>query len=46
MKMNDAWQQKNQENKHKWFCGNQDAISFINGLFYCVELWDDLIDKD
>ena len=46
MNKDETWQQKNQENKHEWFCGNQEAINFINGLFYCVELWDDLIDKD
>lgn len=44
--MSDEWQIKNQENKRKWFLGNDLAISFINQLFFCVELWDDLIDKD
>lgn len=46
MKMNQEWQIENQANKHKWFLGNQEAIDFVNGLFYCVEFWDDLIDKD
>lgn len=44
--MSEKWQQKNQELKRKWFLGNEQAIRFINGLFYCVEVWDDLIDKD
>lgn len=46
MTMNDEWQIQNQINANKWFLGNQEAIDFINGLFYCIELWDDLIDKD
>jgi hypothetical protein len=46
MIMNDEWQVQNQLNKKKWFLGNQEAIDFVNGIFYCVEFWDDLIDKD
>ncbi len=44
--MSDEWQLQNQANKQRWFKGNQQAVNFINQLFYCVELWDDLIDKD
>lgn len=44
--MSEQWQIENQANKKRWFKGNNLAISFINQLFYCVELWDDLIDKD
>ena len=32
MNKDEAWQHKNQENKHDWFCGNQDAINFINQI--------------
>jgi|ERR1700742_134008 len=44
--MSNEWQVQNQENKKRWFLGNTEAINFINTLFYAVELWDDLIDKD
>ncbi len=44
--MSHEWQIQNQKNKARWFKGNEDAINFINQLFACVELWDDLIDKD
>lgn len=44
--MTEDWQIQNQVNKKKWFLGNQDAVDFVNSLFYAVELWDDLIDKD
>jgi hypothetical protein len=44
--MTEEWQIKNQNNKRRWFLGNELAISFINQLFLAVELWDDLIDKD
>ena len=44
--MSQEWQVANQENKHRWFLGNTDAIDFINRFFDAVELWDDLIDKD
>ena len=46
MNLNNNWQIKNQENCIEWFCNNKQAVDFINGLFYCVEFWDDLIDKD
>ena len=44
--MSEEWQIANQENKNRWFLGNQDAINFVNRFFDAVELWDDLIDKD
>ena len=44
--MSEDWQIANQENKNRWFLGNQDAIDFVNRFFDAVELWDDLIDKD
>lgn len=44
--MSAEWQKQNQDNKIKWFKGNQSAIDFVNHLFYAVEFWDDLIDKD
>lgn len=46
MYKDESWQLQNQLNKRKWFLDNQQAIDFVNGLFYCVEFWDDLIDKD
>ncbi len=44
--MTEEWQKENQQKKRRWFLGDELAISFINQLFYAVELWDDLIDKD
>jgi hypothetical protein len=44
--MTQEWQEANQNNKNKWFLGNEEAINFINSFFYAIELWDDLIDKD
>lgn len=44
--MSEEWLQKNLENKIRWFCGNTQAVEFVNRLFYAVEIWDDLIDKD
>lgn len=46
MILTDEWIKENHEKKYKWFLGNQDAILFVNDLFYCIEAWDDLIDKD
>lgn len=44
--MSEEWQIQNQQNKQRWFLGNTQAIAFVNQLFFAVELWDDLIDKD
>lgn len=46
MNKDDSWQLNNQIKCKDWFLGNQTALDFVNGLFYCVEFWDDLIDQD
>ena len=44
--MPQEWLDKSQENQFRWFKGNLQAVELSGQIFNCVELWDDLIDKD